>query len=116
MKKFAKLLPLAATALPWLALAQTKTIVDTAETAQDVVDILIPIFMSVVFLYFLWGLAKYIGSAGDPEKAKEGNSIMIYGAIAIFVMSSIWGISAYIGRSIGVGTERNPIDGSEFQF
>ena len=114
MKKFAKLLPFAAAALPLLAFAAD--IIDTVGTARTVVNTLIPIFMSVVFLYFLWGLAKYIGSAGDPEKAKEGKSIMIYGAIAIFVMSSIWGISAYIGRSIGVGTERNPIDGSEFQF
>lgn len=65
---------------------------------------LIPILMTVAFLAFLWGLIKYISSAGDPQKAFEGKSIMIYGVIALFVMVSIWGLTSFIGGVFGISS------------
>ena len=41
------------------------------------------------------------------KKAKEGKSIMIYGVIAIFVMSSIWGLVKFIGDELTIPSTSN---------
>ena len=63
---------------------------------------LIPIFFALAIIYFFWGLVEYIRSAGDPKKAAEGKSIMIYGVIAIAVMVSIYGLVEYLRITFGV--------------
>lgn len=70
----------------------------------NIVDLLIPIAFAVGLLGFFWGLAKYIFNAGDEEKKAEGRNIMIWGAVALFVMASIWGIVGFIGQAVGVTT------------
>jgi len=50
------------------------------------------IITGLAFIFFLWGIAKYIFSAGDENKKQEGKSIMLWGIIGLFVMFSIWGI------------------------
>ena len=97
---------------PVLALADTGTIVTTATTwatgFKNIVNILIPAFFALAVIYFFYGMAKYILAAGDPEKAKEGKSIMIYGVIALAVMASIYGLINFIAVSVigssGTGT------------
>jgi uncharacterized membrane protein required for colicin V production len=102
---------------PVLALAQTGpgTIVTTATTwangFRDVVNILIPAFFALAVIYFFYGMAKYILASGDPEKAKEGRGIMIYGVIAIAVMVLLYGLVAFIGSSVGI---TNPATGPTF--
>jgi len=62
----------------------------------------IPIVFGLALLFFLWGVALYILSAGDEKKAKEGKSIMIYGVIALFVIFSLMGIIKFIGGNLGI--------------
>ncbi len=99
---------------PVLALAQTGpgTIVSTATTwatgFRSIVNILIPAFFALAVIYFFWGMAKYILSAGDADKAKEGRGIMIYGVIGIAVMVLLYGLVAFIGSSIGIGSGTGP--------
>ena len=90
--------------LPMMAAAETLTIWDTniIQPLGTIVDALVPILMTVALLFFIWGLIMYIRSAGDPEKASEGKSIMIYGVIALFVMSAIWGLTSFIGGVFGL--------------
>ncbi|MCR4275036.1 MAG: pilin [Candidatus Campbellbacteria bacterium] len=68
---------------------------------------LIPIIASLALLVFMWGIVKYLTSAGDADKAKEGKSIMIYGVIALFVLFSVVGLVAFIRSSLGL----SPVDG-----
>ena len=63
---------------------------------------LIPVFFGLAVLYFFYGIGKFILSAGDPKKAAEGKSIIIWGVIALAVMSSVWGITAYLKDIIGI--------------
>ncbi len=69
---------------------------------------LIPIIFGIAIIYFFWGLAQYIRSAGDPKKASEGKSIMVWGVIAIAVMLSIYGIVALLQNILGVN-QNGPI-------
>ena len=63
------------------------------------------IVMALAFLFFLWGLAKFILKAGEPEERKKGYQVMLWGIIAFVVMSGIWGIVALVERSFGIGGE-----------
>lgn len=100
---------------PVLALAQVRggsgggsaqPIVGTATTLAEgfkqVVNVLIPAFFGLAIIYFFYGVAKYILSAGDQKAAAEGKGIMIYGVIAITIMASIYGIVGFLQGSIGI--------------
>lgn len=86
-------------ALPLLTFAQqlgkTRTLLESAQ--YIVTNILIPLAFTLALLLFFWGMVKYIWSAGDKE---EGKKIMVWGVVALFVMSSIWGIVSFLQGEI----------------
>ncbi len=100
----------ALTFAPVLTFAQGLTGVTTtagnienlARSFTRVMNILIPAFFALAVIYFFYGMAKYILSAGDPKKAAEGKSIMIYGVIAIAVMASLYGLIAWLQSLVGL--------------
>lgn len=56
--------------------------------------VVIPLVFSLALLLFFWGMVKYIWSEGQGKE--EGKKIMIWGVVALFVMSSVWGLVAFI--------------------
>ena len=103
LNKFYKVsLTVTVATLPFLVNAQltgTKSFFTEAKTI--VTDILIPLVFALALLFFFWGVAKYIWSAGDAKE--EGKQIMVWGVVALFVMSSIWGIIYFIGDELMPG-------------
>ena len=88
---------------PALGFAQSLSSLDAILIfIQKTVRLLIPIFFGLAIVYFFWGLIQYIRSAGDPAKAKEGKSIMIWGVIAIAVMASLWGLVFWLQGIFGI--------------
>ncbi len=59
-----------------------------------VTRIIIPIVFTLALLFFFWGVAKYIRSAGSEKD--EGKKIMVWGVVALFVMASVWGLVAFL--------------------
>ncbi len=98
--KFVKFSIVSVSLLPILASAQV--IQNFTQGLSTLINSIAPLAMTLVFIAFCWGLVKYILSAGDPAKASTGKSIMIYGAIALIVMGSIWGIMAAIQSGLGI--------------
>lgn len=93
--------------LPFVAYAQApldKTRGLLSATKNIVTDILIPLAFVLALLFFFWGVARYILAVGSDGK-EEGRKIMIWGVVALFVMSSVWGLVYFIGGELGVGTE-----------
>jgi len=90
-------------ATPFIASAQNGTgdLSGLVVLASSIVNMLVPIVSTLVVLFFFWGLAQYVLAAGDEEKAKEGKGIMIWGAVALFVMVSIWGIIGFLQQTLG---------------
>lgn len=80
-------------------LGGTRTLFDSAFSI--VKDILIPLVFSLALLLFFWGVVKYIWSEGQGKD--EGKKFMIWGVVALFVMSSIWGIIYFIGEELMPG-------------
>ncbi|PCI29647.1 hypothetical protein COB55_01750 [Candidatus Wolfebacteria bacterium] len=69
---------------------------------QDLVTALIPVAFAAAFLFFFWGLAKFILGAGDEEKKASGKAIMMGGIFSLFLMASILGIIDFIGGALGI--------------
>jgi hypothetical protein len=87
---------------PLFALAQLTGTRGLFENAYEIVrTILIPLVFTLALLFFFYGVAKYIWSVGTGKE--EGRKVMIWGIIALFVMSCIWGIIYFIGQEIGGG-------------
>lgn len=104
----------AMTLFPVLAMAggANQTLGNVTTLVQGVGNILrliIPMAFALAIIYFFYGVAKYIGKAGDPKEAAAGKSIMIYGVIAIAVMASVYGIVAYLQSTVGI-TNTNTIN------
>jgi len=87
---------------PVFASAQLEGVTGLTKSFGNLVDAALPILIGLALLGFFWGLVKFIFSAGDAEKAKEGKSIMIYGVIALAVMVSVWGIVNFIAGNLGI--------------
>lgn len=111
MKSLIKSSIVASLLMPVLALAQGAPVGNADYTPVTgaigalgkVVNGLTIIAMSAVLLLFFWGVAKYITAGADEEKRAAARSLMIYGVIGVFVVFSIWGLVALLGRVFGVG-------------
>lgn len=62
--------------------------------------VVIPLAFTLALLYFFYGIAKYIWSVGTDKE--DGKKIMIWGIIALFVMSSVWGIIYFIREELDI--------------
>lgn len=77
---------------------------DLVTQAGQIIAKLIPIMFALAIIYFFWGVTQYIRGAGDPKKASEGKSIMIYGIIGLAVMASLYGIIFWLQSTLGIET------------
>jgi len=68
---------------------------------SKVVNAAIPVAVSLAFLFFFWGLAKYVLKAGDEKARVEGRNRMVQGVIALFVLGSLWGLVNLLGVLLG---------------
>ncbi len=114
MKKLIASCALGVAFLPAFAFAQTvgegltnvQTIVNKI---GDIVELLIPIVFAIALLVFFWGLVKFILSAGDEDAKETGKRIMIWGIIALFVMSAVWGLVRLLASTLGINTNDTTI-------
>ncbi|MEK7647164.1 MAG: pilin [Patescibacteria group bacterium] len=99
--KITRLIPVGLAILPLAASAATAT--DLITTVQGILNALIPLFMVIATVVFLWGVVRYITSAGEDEKVKEAKNFIMYGLIGLFVMVSVWGLVGVLVSTFGVG-------------
>lgn len=84
-------------ASPALALAQG-SLTGAASKVQEVIRIVTQIVVALAFIYFLWGLMQYL----ITDKKEEARSAMIYSALIMAVMFSIWGIIGLLQQTFGL--------------
>jgi hypothetical protein len=88
-------------AAPMFVFAQT-TAFSILAVISNILRILPKILIAAGFVYFIWGVIKYLISddADDKEKAKK---VVTNGIIGLFIILSIWGIIGIIGSTFGIG-------------
>jgi hypothetical protein len=108
MKKFLRNSSIASVGLltPVLAFAQVNTggIMNLLNQVQQIIGATIPVLIGLAVLAFSWGIVMYLFGK-DKDGAK---SMMIWGIIAIFVMTSVWGLVGIL-RSTVFGTNQDSI-------
>ena len=65
---------------------------------------IIPLMAAIAFLAFVWGVAKYIKSAGSEKDSKDSKNLLIWGIVGLFVMVTIWGIVSFLKSDLGFGS------------
>jgi len=93
--------------VPIFALAALTQTTSFLRDVLEIIKLLIPISFALAILFFFWGIAKYIWSV-DEDKEK-GKKIMIWGTIAIFVITSFWGIIRFVAGEIGINVDSAPL-------
>jgi hypothetical protein len=69
---------------------------------KDIIKDLIPITFGLAILAFFYGIAKFIKDASNPELKNKNREIIYWGVIALFVMTSVWGIIGLAQNILGV--------------
>lgn len=62
---------------------------------------IIPFLGAVAFLVFVWGVARFIRSAGNEKEIKDSKNLLIWGVIGMFVLITIWGIISFLQTEFG---------------
>ena len=69
---------------------------------RDIVDLFFPVVLGLGFVFFFWGIIKFIGQSGTEKGREDGKRRIIWGIIILFVMFSIISILFFIGDTIGI--------------
>jgi len=88
-------------ALPAIALAQT--VQSVIGVTRNILDMLIPVLITLALVLFFYGLAKYVLSSSSDEGKADSRKIMIAGLVSLFIMVSIWGILQLFANTFGIG-------------
>ena len=91
-------------ALPSISFAAFNSIKNLLRDFKSILDLIVPIVFALALIFFFWGIAEFIRSAGDTKTLESGKNKMIWGIVGLFVMISIYGIIKYIGKSLGIET------------
>jgi hypothetical protein len=71
--------------------------------------ILLNILVTIAFVIFFWGVAKFILAAGDSKALAEGKQFMFWGVIALFVLLSWLAIIKFFSGQFEFGGNTDPI-------
>jgi uncharacterized membrane protein len=92
------------------AAGTTQNIFGVLAIANQILSVLIPIFITLAVVYFIWGVIQYTVST-DEEAKKGARAKIIQGLIGLFVIIAFWGIIKIVTNTFGIGATQ--LDSSE---
>lgn len=105
---------------PFMVLAQVDpdgtpvggpTIFNLLFTITNIMNVVIPILITLAVLYTIYGVIKY-ATAKESEDQAEGRRVIISGIIGLFVIVSIWGLVAVLNSTFGINQGGSNIQNS----
>lgn len=109
-----KILASLATFAPVLTFAQStnfSNVQNGISSISAIIDRLIPLVIGIAVLLFLIGVLKYVTAGGDEEAREAARGMIIFGIIALFVMTAVWGFVRILSGTIfGEGNVTTPPD------
>jgi len=72
-------------------------------------SILVPVLMSVAFIFFLYGIYKYFiqGAASETER-ETGRTFALYGIIGFVILFTVWGIVNIFMSTLNLTAQNAP--------
>ena len=77
---------------PLFVMAAGADIEGLIDVFTKILGFIIPFFMILATVIFLWGVITYLTAGGEEEKIKSGRTYMLWGIISLFVMIAVWGL------------------------
>jgi hypothetical protein len=99
----AALMSLFSAFLPFFAQAAPGTFSEVVYIFVDLIQTAIPIIASIALLVFIWGLIRFINSAGDAKSHEGGRQLMVWGSVGLFVLVTLWGILGFLSQQFEFG-------------
>lgn len=66
-----------------------------------VIDPAVKLLFAAAVAYFIFGVFKYVRNADDSDAHVDGGNHILWGAIGLAIMFSVWGIIALLEKTIG---------------
>ena len=70
---------------------------------SEVIQPAAQVLMAAAFLYFIWGLVKFLWNAEEGGKNDDGKRHMIWGIVGMFIMISVWSIITLLDNTFNLG-------------
>ncbi|QQR50050.1 hypothetical protein IPF86_03115 [Candidatus Nomurabacteria bacterium] len=74
-----------------------------------ILNVIIPILITLGVIYFIWGVIKYV-TAKDEEQQKEGRTTIVSGIVGLFVIVAIWGLVGILQNTLFGGATNNQLN------
>ena len=69
-------------------------------TLMNIINNLVWLLGGVALLVFLYGIVRFVSTAGNAKGHAEGYKMMLWGLVALFVFVSLWGIISLFCNTI----------------
>lgn len=76
---------------------------DIQPLVKGIVDILLYVAGAISIIFMLVGAAKFITSAGDPQKAASGRNTLLYAVIGLLVSIFAFAIVQFAANAFKIG-------------
>lgn len=90
-----------------------KNLRDLVNVLIGFINSLVPLFLGVAFLAFIWGVIVYLWSA-NPQKLKEARGYLVFGIISFTVMLSVWGLALML-KGLFFPNANTPLGPTQFE-
>jgi hypothetical protein len=89
--------------MPVFAFAQVNTdnLATTVTNLTKVVNLLVPLFLAIAVIVFIYGVLRYV-IAGGPKEAGVARNYIIWGIVGIAVILAIWGLARLLVNIFGL--------------
>lgn len=67
------------------------------------------LIMSLAVVYFLWNIAEVIRKSDQPDELAKLKGKIVWGIVALFVMTAMWGLVNILVNTFNPDTELNPL-------
>ena len=104
-------------ATPFITFAQGNfdNFENAMESIGNLIELAIPLLISVAVLVFIFGVIKFILGAGNDEKRKEGIKFIVSGLVGLFVILSLFALVRILQDTFGVDNE-NTVQQADIPF
>ena len=79
------------------------------DTVVDYIGKIIALLSAFLFIVFVYGMIKFIRSAGDEKARTEGKSIMLWGLVTLFVLVSAWGLVSFVVNTLEIDPDQTVV-------
>ncbi len=64
--------------------------------------LVIPTFIAITTMLFIWGIARYFIMGSDSTKRQEAHAFALWGILGMVLLFSVWGLVRLLLVTLGI--------------